>query len=109
MGIAAHTDSGIFTLIAQQDKPGLELCLPDGRWERPQALPGAFLVNAGDMLRRWTNHRFASALRSASLASISTGWSRIWRSATGRENSGGGRLSLTAKPRRVSACRACFA
>ena len=62
MGIAAHTDSGIFTLIAQQDKPGLELCLPDGRWERPQSLPGAFLVNAGDMLRRWTNHRYMSAL-----------------------------------------------
>ena len=36
--------------------------MPDGRWERPQSMPGAFLVNGGDMLRRWTNHRFTSAL-----------------------------------------------
>lgn len=62
MGIAAHTDSGILTLLAQSDKPGLELCLPDGRWVRPQSMPGTFLVNSGDLLRRWTNHRFLSSL-----------------------------------------------
>ena len=62
VGIAAHTDNSIFTFIAQQDKPGLEICMPDGRWLRPQTMPGTILVNAGDMLRRWTNHRWMSAL-----------------------------------------------
>lgn len=62
MGIAAHTDSGIITLLGQQEKAGLELCMPDGRWVRPQSMPGAFLVNVGDMLRRWTNHKWLSAL-----------------------------------------------
>lgn len=62
IGVGAHTDSSIMTLLAQQDKPGLELCLPDGRWVRPQSMPGTFLVNAGDMLRRWTNHKWLSAL-----------------------------------------------
>lgn len=62
IGIAAHTDSGVLTLLGQSDKPGLELCLTDGRWVRPQPMPGAILVNSGDLLRRWTNHRWLSTL-----------------------------------------------
>jgi isopenicillin N synthase-like dioxygenase len=62
LGVAAHTDSGILTLLGQSDKPGLEVCLPDGRWVQPQPMPGAFLVNSGDLLRRWTNHRWLSTL-----------------------------------------------
>jgi len=38
--------------------PGLSLRLPDGRWIDAPAPAGAFLVNGGMMLRRWTNDRF---------------------------------------------------
>lgn len=62
MGVGAHTDSGILTLLAQGSKPGLELCLPNGRWVRPQTMPGSILVNSGDLLRRWTNHSWLSTL-----------------------------------------------
>ena len=62
LGVGAHTDSGILTLLGQSDKPGLELCLPNGRWVQPQPMPGAYLVNSGDLLRRWTNHRWLSTL-----------------------------------------------
>ena len=66
--IRPHTDSGVFTLLPQQDKRGFEICLPDGRWVPvgPPAVGGGgqtwFLVQAGDCLRRWTNHRYVSAL-----------------------------------------------
>src|SRR3546814_4738718 len=38
--------------------PGLEIMLPDGRWVAQPTVPGAFLVNAGQILKRWTNNRF---------------------------------------------------
>jgi isopenicillin N synthase-like dioxygenase len=57
-GLAPHTDTSFMTLLAQNAVPGLSLRLPDGRWIDAPALPGAFLVNGGDMLRRWTNDRF---------------------------------------------------
>merc|ERR1719271_1605024 len=62
MGVGAHTDSSMMTFLAQSDKPGLELCMPDGCWVRPQALPGTILVNSGDLLRRWTNHKWLSTM-----------------------------------------------
>lgn len=65
--ISPHTDSGVLTFIPQQDKPGYQVCLTDGRWidlaAPSQATNGTwFLVQAGDCLRRWTNHRYLSAL-----------------------------------------------
>ena len=57
-GLAPHTDTSFMTLLAQNQVPGLSLRLPDGRWIDAPAPPGTFLVNGGDMLRRWTNDRF---------------------------------------------------
>jgi len=56
LGFSAHTDPQMMTLLAQPRKkhlqqPGLEICLPDGRWVRPQVIPGAFIVNPGDLIR----------------------------------------------------------
>lgn len=59
-GLAPHTDAGFITMIAQSATPGLEIRLPDGTWIAPPTIPGAILVNGGDMLRRWTNDRFLS-------------------------------------------------
>lgn len=57
-GLAPHSDTSFMTLLAQNKVPGLSIRLPNGNWVDAPALPGSFLVNGGDMLRRWTNERF---------------------------------------------------
>ncbi len=56
--IAPHTDSGFMTLLAPSKVPGLSIRLPDGKWFDAPSIEGAFVVNGGDILRRWTNDRF---------------------------------------------------
>jgi isopenicillin N synthase-like dioxygenase len=57
-GIAPHTDSTFMTLLAQNHIPGLQLLTQAGEWLDAPALPGTFLVNSGELLKRWTNERF---------------------------------------------------
>ena len=57
-GLAPHTDTSFMTLLAPNAVAGLSIRLPSGRWIDAPAIEGAFLVNGGDMLRRWTNDRF---------------------------------------------------
>ena len=59
-GTAAHTDRNMFTILAPGDTPGLQIMLPDGEWMKAPLLPGAYIVNSGDTLRRWSNERFLS-------------------------------------------------
>jgi len=58
--IAPHTDSGFMTLLAPSKVPGLSIRLPNGTWFDAPSIEGAFIVNGGDILRRWTNDRFLS-------------------------------------------------
>ncbi len=48
------------TFLAQSEVPGLQVRMPDGRWVDVPYVPGSFAVNSGDMMQRWTNHRFKS-------------------------------------------------
>jgi isopenicillin N synthase-like dioxygenase len=57
-GLAPHADTSFMTILAQNKVPGLSLRLPGGRWVDAPAPEGAFLVNGGMMLRRWTNQKF---------------------------------------------------
>ncbi len=57
-GLAPHTDTSFMTLLAPNKIAGLSIRLPSGRWIDAPQIDGAFLVNGGDMLRRWTNDRF---------------------------------------------------
>lgn len=59
-GTAAHADRNLFTVLAQGDTPGLQIMLPDKTWIPAPLMPGAFVVNSGDTLRRWSNDRFLS-------------------------------------------------
>lgn len=64
-GLAPHTDSSIMTLLPANDVPGLEIRPAGHDWIEPPPLPRSFLVNSGDMLKRWTNDRFRSTAHRA--------------------------------------------
>lgn len=59
-GSAPHTDGGFMTLLAQATVPGLEVYTRSEKWIEAPVVEGAFLVNSGDLLARWTNDRFLS-------------------------------------------------
>lgn len=58
-----HTDYGTLTILRQDDAPGgLEVRDGDGNWVGVPSVPGAFVINIGDLLARWTNDRWRSTL-----------------------------------------------
>jgi isopenicillin N synthase-like dioxygenase len=59
----AHTDYGSLTiLLPEAGSKGLEILTPDGAWTPVPPEPGAFVVNIGDLMARWTNDRWVSTL-----------------------------------------------
>jgi isopenicillin N synthase-like dioxygenase len=60
MRVGAHTDFGTLTLLVQDPTAGLEVLAADGRWLYAPAVPGAVLVNIGDLMQQWTNREFRS-------------------------------------------------
>jgi isopenicillin N synthase-like dioxygenase len=59
-GQGPHTDNSFITILARMDVPGLAVRLPDGGWLAPPLIPGTFLVNLGNIMKRWSNDRFLS-------------------------------------------------
>ncbi|MBT6140318.1 MAG: isopenicillin N synthase family oxygenase [Rhodospirillaceae bacterium] len=54
-GSAPHCDFGFLTILAQDQIGGLQVQTPGGTWADAPPIPGAFVVNVGDMLHRWSN------------------------------------------------------
>ncbi|KAF8080947.1 hypothetical protein N665_0913s0013 [Sinapis alba] len=65
-GASAHSDYGMVTLLSTDGVPGLQVCRDKSRqprvWEDVPGIRGAFIVNIGDMMERWTNGLFRSTL-----------------------------------------------
>ncbi len=62
LGMGAHTDYGIVTVLWADRLPGLEILGEDGRWYPVMPADGALLVNLGDALARWTNDQWISTM-----------------------------------------------
>lgn len=61
LGMGAHTDYGVVTVLWADGTPGLEVFL-DGVWHPVHHRPDALLVNLGDLTAEWTNDRWRSTL-----------------------------------------------
>ena len=59
----AHTDYGSLTiLLPQPNSQGLQIQTPQGEWIDVPAPEGAFVINIGDLMARWTADRWVSTL-----------------------------------------------
>lgn len=59
----AHTDYGSLTiLLPQPGSRGLEIMHPTLGWTEVPAEAGAFVINIGDLMARWTSDRWVSTL-----------------------------------------------
>ncbi len=59
-GSAPHTDYGFITVLAQDEAGGLQVRPKGGEWIDAPPIPGAFIMNTGDITARWSNNRFLS-------------------------------------------------
>jgi isopenicillin N synthase-like dioxygenase len=61
LGISPHTDAGALTVLLQDEVVGLELWR-DERWQQVTPLPGALLINLGDIMQVWSNDQYRAPL-----------------------------------------------
>jgi isopenicillin N synthase-like dioxygenase len=59
-GQGPHTDNSFITMLAREDVPGLAVRLPSGEWLAPPVIEDTFLVNLGNVMKRWSNDRYLS-------------------------------------------------
>ena len=59
----AHSDYGALTILKSENVPGgLEVRNRRGEWVGVAPVPGAFVINLGDLMMHWTNDRWISTL-----------------------------------------------
>jgi isopenicillin N synthase-like dioxygenase len=57
-----HTDHGIVTILWQDSLGGLEVMGKDGNWISVTPLRGSYVINIGELMKRWTNGRFKATV-----------------------------------------------
>ncbi|KAF1986805.1 Clavaminate synthase-like protein [Aulographum hederae CBS 113979] len=55
-----HSDYGSITLLFQDDRGGLQVKSPDGTFVDATPIEGTVVINAGDLLARWSNDTIKS-------------------------------------------------
>ncbi|KAG9131345.1 hypothetical protein Leryth_006175 [Lithospermum erythrorhizon] len=65
MGLAAHTDSTILTILHQNNTSGLQVLHEGFGWIMVHPLPGALVVNVGDLMHILSNGLYPSVLHRA--------------------------------------------
>ncbi len=61
MGVHHHSDAGALTVLLQDDVGGLQV-YRDGFWHDIPSVPGAFVINTGDMMQVWSNDIYQAAI-----------------------------------------------
>ncbi|KAG4213205.1 hypothetical protein ERO13_A01G040300v2 [Gossypium hirsutum] len=68
IGVGRHSDMGTLTILLQDGIGGLFVKVPQdvnmekkGEWVEIPPIPGALVINIGDMLQIWSNGRYKSA------------------------------------------------
>lgn len=61
IGIGAHSDYECFTILSAS-APGLQVRNRAGEWIDAPPMDGAFIVNIGDIMERWSNGRLVSTV-----------------------------------------------
>ena len=60
-GQGPHTDNSFITILARDGRARASRCgCRRGSGSPPPLIPGTFLVNLGNMMKRWSNDRFLS-------------------------------------------------
>nr|CAB3490219.1 unnamed protein product [Digitaria exilis] len=59
MGLGMHSDSSFMTVVFQDQVGGLQV-LNNNKWIEAKPIPGAFIVNIGDLLQIVSNDKFQS-------------------------------------------------
>jgi len=62
VGIGAHSDYDMFTILGTDDVPALEVLNSAGDWIPVPPVPDTFVVNVGDLLERMTNDLYRSTV-----------------------------------------------
>lgn len=58
-----HTDYGCLTILNTDDtKDALQVLSKNGNWITVNPIPGAFVINIGDMVNNWTNDLYSATL-----------------------------------------------
>jgi isopenicillin N synthase-like dioxygenase len=57
-----HTDHGIVTILWQDSLGGLQVMGHDGEWMGVTPLRGSFVINIGELMKRWSNGRFKATI-----------------------------------------------
>jgi len=74
----AHSDYGSITILQTDDESGcLQVKTRSGAWVDVLPPPGAFIVNLGDLMSRWTNDRWISTLHRVAVPLDGQGRSRL--------------------------------
>ncbi|KAK7260109.1 hypothetical protein RIF29_25877 [Crotalaria pallida] len=61
LGVGRHKDSGVLTILAQDDVGGLEVKRKsDGEWVRVKPTPDAYIINVGDIIQVLSNEAYES-------------------------------------------------